>query len=192
MTKLIIRTINEEEIPVVAGCLCEGRWIKGERGEDLLKKLTVQFHRQKDLLLGIFDGASGSILGAIAAEGRGDTVSIVNVWATGARFYGLIKTLITAEERASRRYGYSKIFLSAEGSQRSFLMALGYKPRLLFTFSGDRQELFAIFSQLYPLWIEAGGQNVRVILGGDHLEEGVKESLKNHPVKTEYLFLKSL
>jgi hypothetical protein len=47
-------------------------------------------------------------------------------------------------------------------------------------------------SELYPMWIEAGGQQVKVILGGDHIDEDIKQNLYNLPMTTELLFLKPL
>lgn len=189
--KAIVRLIREEEIPRVAEFLEGENWAGVWSGESLGRSLTAQFHRQGDLVQAIFvDGES--IVGAIMARGQGDTVSIIHVWAVEKNFYELIKKLILAEEKASRRYGYSQIFLSATLPRKNFLVALGYKPRLLFTFSTNRKELFEIFSQLYPLWIEAGGEKVKVLLGGDHLEEKVKSSLSKYSVQTDYLFLKNL
>lgn len=188
----ITRPITEEEIPLMAKFLSSGEWIENTTGEDLKKSLTALFHRQGDLLRAIFDKENGTVLGAIMAKGEGDTVSITHLWAVKNRFHELIKTLIVAEEKASRHYGYLRIFLTAMPLQKSFLIALGYKPRLLFTFSSYREELFNLFSKLYPLWIEAGGQEVKVLLGGDHLDEEIKNSLRDFPVKTDYLFLKYL
>lgn len=190
--RTVKRTITEEEIPLMAEFLSRGEWSGSKEKESLERALSVQYHRQGDLLIGIFDKEQKTILGAIMARGEGDTVSIAYLWAIKERLNELIKALITEEEKISRRYGYSRIFLAATLSQKNFLIALGYKPQLLFTFSSHRSELFSLFSGLYPLWIEAGGQEVKVLLGGDHLDDALKNSLRNFPVKTEHLFLKSL
>lgn len=187
-----IRAIREEEIPSIAEFLSQEEWVGSSARETVEKSLTAQFNCQSELLLGVFSKENNLILGAIAGRGQGDTVLVVHLRAVKEGFYGLIKKLITAEEKAARHYGYSQIFLTAMVAQKNFLITLGYKPRLLFTFSSHRKELFDIFSQLYPLWIEVGGQVVKVLLGGDHLEKDVKTSLEKHPVKTENLFLKHL
>ena len=190
--KTIIRTIREEEIPKIAQFFGASKWNLSTKKDDLERLLTTQFHRQESLLNAIFEKESGVVLGAIMATGKGDTVWITNLWAKEEGFYELVKKLVMVEEKVCRHYGYSQIFLAALVAQKNFLITLGYKPRLLFTFSTHRKELFNLFSELYPLWIEAGGQEVKVLLGGDHLDESIKSELRNYPLKTDYLFLKYL
>lgn len=192
--RVAIRPLKEEEIPKAVEFLTGQVDENSSPAEkDLVERqLTTQFHKQRDLLIGAFAGDGDKLVGMVSASGQGDTVSIDRVLVTGGPQGELTKKLITAVEKASRRYGYSRIFLSASESRRNFLVALGYKPKLCFSFSGKRREILSLLSGLYPMWIEVGGEQVKVLLGGDHLEPKIKQGLKKMPIITEFLFLKNL
>lgn len=193
-TKINVRPIKESEIDKAAVFLKENKMFGlGQiQDQDIERRLTAQFHKQKSLVLAALGGDGAKIVGLIVGGGQGDTVSVERVAAEGENKNAVIKKLLTQEEKSARKYGYTKIFTTAGDLQRNFLISLGYKPRMLFTFFERRPEIFALFSELYPMWIEAGGQKVKVLLGGDHLESEVKKQMENLPIKTELLFVKNL
>lgn len=183
--KTIVRPIMEEEIEELEKLFSEDE-------QEWKRKVTIQYHRQKELVIGAFDNNSGEIRAVVVASGQGDTVVIKNLLIRDESLGELKKMLLLAEEKAARHYGYLQICLTATREEKNFLLSLGYKPRLTFTFSDKRREAFETLSGLYPMWIEAGGQQVKVILGGDHLDEEIRGRLDNLPITCELLFVKSL
>lgn len=198
--KSTTRTIEEHEISEASELLFKfsnnhNNLIQnGSTGpEEIHKAITAQYHRQKELVIGEYEAYSNKLQGVVVGTGQGDTVAITHIATSGENTHNQqVKRLITALEKNSRRYGYSRIFLSCSLEYKNFFITAGYKPRLLFTFSTKRKEVFDVLCELYPMWVEVTGSKVKIILGGDHLEEDTKNKLTRLPVTTDFLFLKNL
>jgi N-acetylglutamate synthase-like GNAT family acetyltransferase len=200
--RYLIRTLKEEELGMVAELLVKQ---SGEAKETVEKELVVQFHRQGELVIGAFTTnlkfeirnlKLNELVGVVVATGRGDMVEIKRVAIEEKEGSGeLYKRLVVAEEKAARHYGYAKIYIGRVVRPREFYINLGYKPQLLFTFSGisdKRKEIFMLLSDLYPLWINAGGEKVSALLGGDVLNEDQKTKLESLPIDVVVLYFKNL